>query len=58
MPEIKTCSDGHEEVAYFSRNCPVCLEQDKVLIAREKIENLEKERQDIVDKIKALWDGL
>ena len=41
------CDNGHDEVCYDCRNCPVCAEQETTANLEEKIEELN-------DKIKEL----
>ena len=48
---MKLCSDGHEEVCYETKNCPVC-DRDQDLPAeidnlRREVEALQAERADL-----------
>ena len=40
--EMNLCSDGHDEVCYEGRNCPVCIEIDNSRGLEKQIENLEE----------------
>jgi len=59
MPEIRTCNDEHEWVAFTSLKCPVCQEQERVLVAKNKATLVMGEKiQDLQEKMQALVDGL
>jgi hypothetical protein len=54
---MELCSDGHDEVCFEARRCPVCEvmeKRDEVLedlrAARAKIEKLEDELSNLEDK--------
>jgi len=36
---MSTCDDGHEQVAYTSRNCPVCELLESVNILKKQIDD-------------------
>lgn len=41
------CDDGHDQVCYEGRNCPVCEEQTNVSALEEKIEELNEEIKEL-----------
>ena len=41
------CSDGHDEVCFDGRNCPVCAELDNIKDYKKTIETLEKQISDL-----------
>lgn len=47
---MELCDDGHDEVCFDARECPVCEEQGKIRDLEYKIDDLE-------DKIKDLEKG-
>ena len=38
---MNLCSDGHEEVCYEGRKCPVCVVVEQTKILGDKVEELE-----------------
>lgn len=47
---MNLCSNGHEEVCFEGRNCPLC---DKM----EEISNLEKEIEDLESELEEVKNG-
>lgn len=43
---MNLCNDGHEEVCYEGRSCPVCAEQEKIEDLEDKIIDLKQELDD------------
>lgn len=41
------CDDGHDEVCYDCRNCPVCEELAKINALEEKIELLNEKIEEL-----------
>lgn len=46
---MNLCNDGHEEICYEGRNCPVCE-------SKKEIDRLERETEDLRDEIKEMKD--
>jgi hypothetical protein len=45
------CDDGHDEVCYDGRNCPVCEELKKISDMEDKIYDLEEQIKDLKERI-------
>lgn len=37
---MELCDNGHKEVCYEGRSCPVCEKQDKIIDLEKEIERL------------------
>jgi len=48
---MELCSDGHEEVCFEGRTCPVCEEMDE-------IKRLEREIKDLENEVKEIKNGI
>jgi hypothetical protein len=44
---LALCEDGHDEVCYDARNCPVCEELKKISDLEDKIYDLNEEIADL-----------
>jgi hypothetical protein len=44
---LTVCTDGHDDVAYDARNCPVCEELKKISDLEDKIYGLNEEIADL-----------
>lgn len=44
---MELCSNGHEEVCYECRNCPVCEKIDEIKDLENSIAGLEQELEDL-----------
>jgi hypothetical protein len=44
---MNLCNDGHDEVCYEDRSCPVCEKQKELNAANEEIANLEKQVEEL-----------
>lgn len=51
---MELCSDGHDEVCFEQRDCPVCEWKDKVDGLEELIQNLEQQLSRYEDRISEL----
>jgi hypothetical protein len=45
------CDDGHDEVCYDARNCPVCEELKKISDLEDKIYDLTQEIKELNERI-------
>lgn len=44
---MKLCSNGHDEVCYDAKECPVCLKDDDISRLENRIENLERDKENL-----------
>ncbi len=47
---MNLCSDGHDEVCFISRNCPVCEIRKEISVMEDDIEDLKNEVDDLKKK--------
>jgi len=48
---MNLCDDGHDEVCYECRNCPVCA-------SKKEIDDLQRETEDLRDEIRELKEAI
>ena len=51
------CNDGHEEVCYEGRNCPVCEERKKVSDLEDEVFSLKEKSEDLKNQIEELKES-
>ena len=51
---MNLCSDGHDEVCYDGRECPVCSEMEELKEAEGRIEELEQDISKLEDELMEL----
>jgi len=48
---MELCGDGHEEICFDCRNCPVCEAQDEIADLEDRIIDLENEIDELRTEI-------
>ena len=54
MSRMYICDDGHEEIVYLGRDCPLCSALSKILALEEEIEGLDGEINGLNDELASL----
>lgn len=53
---MRLCDDGHDEVCYEGRECPVCVALGEVEVQKALVSDLEKQVKDLDEQIDELKD--
>ena len=55
---MNLCSDGHDEVCYEGRRCPVCEKMDEIAKLEGEVDDLKAENRTLNDNIDSLQKEL